>query len=92
LTVWYNYSYTTTMKTAISIPDAVFEEAERLAKRRGLSRSELYTKAIKQYVRDERFLGIRERLDAVYGPSSQPSELDPLLQRAQTRVLPDEKW
>jgi len=80
------------VKTAISIPDAVFEEAERLAKRRGLSRSELYTKAIKQYVRDERFLGIRERLDAVYQSDSQVSELDPRLRRAQAKVLPDEKW
>jgi hypothetical protein len=34
------------MKTAISIPDAIFEQAEELAQKQGLSRSELYTKAI----------------------------------------------
>ena len=52
------------MKTAISIPDAVFEEAERLARSRGLSRSELYTRAILEYLSSNRFLGVRERLDA----------------------------
>lgn len=34
------------MKTAISIPDDVFEKAERLAKKRKVSRSQLYTAAL----------------------------------------------
>ena len=34
------------MKTAISIPDEVFRSAERLAQRLGVSRSELYAKAV----------------------------------------------
>ena len=39
------------MKTAISLPDLVFEEAEALASQLGLSRSELYTKALQAYLR-----------------------------------------
>ena len=38
------------MKTAISIPDAVFRDAERLAKRLKTSRSQLYADAVRQYV------------------------------------------
>jgi metal-responsive CopG/Arc/MetJ family transcriptional regulator len=38
------------MKTAISLPDSVFEEAEALAQQLGLSRSELYTKALQAYL------------------------------------------
>ena len=38
------------MKTAISIPDDVFEEAERLARRMGKSRSRLYQHALAEYV------------------------------------------
>ncbi|QHO91778.1 hypothetical protein CWT12_11325 [Actinomyces sp. 432] len=34
------------MKTAVSIPDPVFQEAEELARRLGWSRSQLYTKAV----------------------------------------------
>ncbi len=38
------------MKTAISIPDKVFEEAERLADRLQTSRSQLYTRALAEFV------------------------------------------
>jgi len=88
----YNHGYTLTMKTAISIPDSIFEEAERLAKIRGWSRSELYSKAVSTYVNRERFLGVREKLDAVYGQDVDDSAVDPLLAKAQARSLPKEKW
>jgi metal-responsive CopG/Arc/MetJ family transcriptional regulator len=38
------------MKTAISIPDEIFEDAERLAKRLKRSRSEVYSRALAEYV------------------------------------------
>jgi hypothetical protein len=80
------------MKTAISVPDEIFEEAERLARQRGMSRSELYAKAVAEYVKGERFLGVRERLDAVYGQHPSDSQLDPVLGEMQARSLPKEDW
>src|SRR5271165_489938 len=80
------------VKTAISIPDSIFEEAERLAKTRGWSRSELYANAVTAYVKSERFSGVREKLDAVYGPDEEDSAIDPLLADAQARSLPKENW
>ena len=38
------------MKTAISIPDEIFQTAERLARRMNKSRSELYSRALSEYV------------------------------------------
>ena len=38
------------MKTAISIPDDVFEDAERLASRLQTSRSKLYARALEEFV------------------------------------------
>jgi len=38
------------MKTAISIPDDVFEDAEALARATGQSRSQLYSRAVREYV------------------------------------------
>lgn len=38
------------MKTAISLPDPLFRRAERVAKRRSLSRSALYQRAIEAYL------------------------------------------
>jgi len=92
LRLGYNRGYTTPVKTAISIPDAIFEEAERLAKIRGWSRSELYSNAVSAYVNSERFLGVREKLDAVYGQDVDESAVDPLLAMAQARSLTKEKW
>ncbi|HTX23415.1 MAG TPA: hypothetical protein VMD03_02055 [Steroidobacteraceae bacterium] len=80
------------MKTAISIPDALFREAETLAKKRGMSRSELYATAIADYLKDERFLGVREQLDAIYGAELKESELDPELARIQSQLLRREQW
>ena len=42
--------YTLGMKTAISIPDDVFEGAERLAQRTKRSRSQLFSDALKEYL------------------------------------------
>jgi predicted transcriptional regulator len=38
------------MKTAVSIPDDVFEKVERLARRRRRSRSAVYSAALREYV------------------------------------------
>ncbi len=78
------------MKTAISLPDSVFEQAEALARQLGVSRSELYTKALqaylKRYNREQRLL----KLNQVYGTES--SELDPVMARMQFMSLPYEDW
>lgn len=38
------------MKTAISVPDPVFKKADKLAKKLRMSRSELYSKAVAEFV------------------------------------------
>ncbi|WP_089719331.1 hypothetical protein [Candidatus Entotheonella palauensis] len=38
------------MKTAISIPDIIYEHAEQLAQRLGKSRSQLYSEAVAEYI------------------------------------------
>ncbi len=78
------------MKTAISLPDSVFEEAEALAERLGLSRSELYTKALQAYLRKYNRNQILNKLNQVY--SQESSELDPALARMQFMSLPREDW
>ena len=49
----YNRGYTRCMKTAISIPDELFEAAERVAKQLRVSRSELYRKALVKYLESQ---------------------------------------
>lgn len=38
------------MKTAVSIPDRLFQQAEKLARRLGKSRSQVYREALAEYV------------------------------------------
>ena len=45
-----HHGYTPGMKTVISIPDQVFNEAERLVARFKTSRSELYSRAIAEFI------------------------------------------
>lgn len=80
------------MKTAISIPDPIFHEAEQLAKRLGISRSQLYASAVSSYVSDLQKKGITEALDEIYGPEKEGSKLDSELLHLQLKSLPDEKW
>jgi metal-responsive CopG/Arc/MetJ family transcriptional regulator len=78
------------MKTAISIPDSLFDEAEALAQRLGVSRSELFARATAEFVRAHRRSDITERLNRVYGRHA--SGLDPVLQRLQDASIPRDEW
>jgi antitoxin MazE6 len=78
------------MKTAVSIPDRLFREAERLTKRLRIPRSQLYARALEDYIRQQRSKGIKEALDEVY--STESSELDPVIAQLQAEALESDKW
>jgi metal-responsive CopG/Arc/MetJ family transcriptional regulator len=78
------------MKTAISIPDSVFEAAEQLAQRLGMSRSRLYSEAVEQFVADHRRRDTTDRLNAIY--RDEPARVDTPLQTLQTTSLDSEDW
>jgi antitoxin MazE6 len=78
------------MKVALSIPDDLFQSAETLSKRLGVSRSRLYATALADYVAKHRGRKTTERLNAVY--ASEPGRLDPAVRRAQRRSLETETW
>jgi hypothetical protein len=80
------------MKTAISIPDPVFEAAERLAKRLGKSRSQLYSEAVAHYVEQHPSPGVTERLNEVLDAEPGADRLDPVIEALQLEVLRRERW
>jgi metal-responsive CopG/Arc/MetJ family transcriptional regulator len=75
------------MKTAVSIPDRIFRAAEQLAARWGISRSELYAKALDALVEKHNEEVITSRLNEIYGPEGEDSSLDPALASLQERTL-----
>lgn len=78
------------MKTAISLPDKLFQAAEAFAQEQGLSRSELYARALLLFLQAQRYEGITDVLDQVYADES--STLEPAFKSAQARALPQDAW
>ncbi len=82
--------YTTGMKTAISLPDEVFENAERLASRLKVSRSELYARALQDYVRRHAPDAVTEAYDQVCGELE--SQTDSFSRRAAQATFKRAEW
>ena len=82
--------YTIGMKTAISLPDELFEDADALAEQLGISRSELYATAVAEYMAKQRGGDVTARLNAVY--TDEASGLDSALRAAQARSVRSSEW
>jgi metal-responsive CopG/Arc/MetJ family transcriptional regulator len=80
------------MKTAVSLPDPLFEAADRLAGRLGRSRSQLYAEALEAFLERHRDEDITARLNQIYDAEPELAELDPVLDALQLEVLRREKW
>lgn len=79
------------MKTAVSLPDDLFLSANDLARRQGVSRSELYAVALAEYVAKHRDADVTSKLNEVLAGES--SGVAPALRAAQARsVGSGEKW
>ena len=78
------------MKTAISIPDPIFQAAESLGRRLGISRSQLFSRAMEAYIDAHKHDRLRESLDEVYGKES--SRVDEALAQLQWASLTKEDW
>jgi predicted transcriptional regulator len=82
--------YTKGMKTAVSIPDGVFEDAEQLAKRLNTSRSELYARALAQFIGEHAPDRVTDALNAVADAAAAGS--DEFVQAAARRTLERSEW
>ena len=78
------------MKTAISIPDQVFDKAEQFAREKKISRSALFTKAVNEFIQHHQQKEVTAKLNKVY--PEQESSLDPLLADIQAQSLQKEEW
>lgn len=78
------------MKTAVSIPDEVFEKVERLARRARKSRSEVFSAALREYVARH---APDEVTDAINEVCDRIGEYDDAFVRAAARrVLENVEW
>jgi metal-responsive CopG/Arc/MetJ family transcriptional regulator len=62
------------MKTAISVPDEVFREVEKVAKERNSSRSEVIVAALREYIDRRKSVDLLKSLNEVYATAETPEE------------------
>jgi predicted transcriptional regulator len=79
------------MKTAVSVPDDLFERVDRLAKRSRRSRSEVYSAALREYVARHAPDEVTAGLDAVIADLGQPDGAD-FAARAARGTLASSEW
>ena len=80
------------MKTAISIPDSLFQASERLASRLGISRSALFQRAIREFLNPKSEESVTKALNRVHGALEAGPAVDPVLARIQEASNPREQW
>jgi hypothetical protein len=79
------------MKTAVSLPDQVFQAAERHAKRAHKSRSQLYAEALAEYLTRHAPEEVTEAMDRVVDQLGE-QRTDPFVARAGRRILERTDW
>lgn len=77
------------MKTAVSVPDELFEQAEELARKTGKSRSQIYREALAEYLLRRDAETVTESMDQAL---EQIDQTDPWLDRAGRRALERAEW
>ena len=78
------------MKTAVSIPDELFQRADELARRLGKSRSEVYREALAEYVLRRDARSVTRAIDAVVDEVG--TEPDPWSVEAARQALGRAEW
>lgn len=78
------------MKTAISIPNDVFELSEKLAKRLKVSRSRIFAMGIKKLAEEHDEEELIARINAVC--EKVDTSLDPFWKKAQSKILEKNEW
>lgn len=78
------------MKVAISLPDPVFDAAERLAQELRVSRSQLYAQALASYLEVRGASAVTAKLNEVHAQS--PASVDPAFAKAQLASVGHEAW
>ena len=77
------------MKTAVSIPDDVFQKAERLARRAKRSRSDVFTAALREYVARHSPDEVTEALNRAYQHAGGSQRF---ISEAARRILERSEW
>jgi predicted transcriptional regulator len=81
------------VKIAISIPDDIFRRVDRAAKRLGVSRSELFTRAAAAFLEEQRGREVTASYDRAFGSEdATDDEMAPFRREGTRRALLKVEW
>jgi metal-responsive CopG/Arc/MetJ family transcriptional regulator len=86
-----NSGITNGMKTAISVEDALMEQADDAARDLGLSRSGLIAEALREYLLRRRQARVSARLNQAYANGLSPTERR-LVRKLKTKLPTPDRW
>jgi len=66
LTISYTIVILLCMKTAVSLPERLYKDAEKAAKSMGIPRSQLFAKALEEYISHHKRDEVTEKLNEIY--------------------------
>ena len=83
-----------TVKTAISIPEDLFEGLEAASKELKISRSQVFALAVKDFLRERENRRMLEQLNRVYGEEPDEEEREYLrrMKALYSKTLEREEW
>ncbi|WP_036095664.1 ribbon-helix-helix domain-containing protein [Leptospira weilii] len=82
------------MKTAISIPDELFKTAEKIAKKLGIPRSQLFAKALEEFIQSHSKESVTEKLNKIYTSKSKETKnnITDLAVESLRKSLKNDSW
>ena len=81
------------VKTAISLPEPLFERADAFARQQSISRSQLFARALEEFLRRHESQALLEALNRVYedvSPTPDEKEVRRLMKQKQREMVKGE--
>lgn len=81
------------VKTAISLPEPLFERADTFARQQKISRSQLFARAVEEFLRRHESQALLEALNRVYedySPTPEEKEIRRLMKQKQREMMKGE--
>jgi hypothetical protein len=85
-------SYTEGMKTAISVPDEIFDQAGSRAAELGISRSEFFTRAARQYLDQLAVASLTQQIDAAIDASGADDSSQAAATAGRALLVSGDEW
>ncbi len=82
------------VKTAISLEEQLFDQVNKLASEMHVSRSKLFTLAVKDFLKKQESKKLLARLNSVYSdsPSEEEESISRAMHKKQNEIIEQESW